>query len=119
MPALPSPPIVLLAWLVSVGGLVGVLLPLLMAHRVAARALSPKLRIPLVAFTAWALAALGLLMENTPSVRPEYRLAFTFVIALGAGGAAALEPRFPRLLRLGALALGFGFYWLRAPATRR
>jgi hypothetical protein len=120
MPVAPAPWVFGCAWIASTGGLASVAAPLLLAHRAAFRAASQKLRVLLGAVETFVLAALGLLVEESPSIAPEFRLALTLCLTAGAGVVVGfIAPRSPRLVRFGALAAGCALLlWVETLAGR-
>jgi hypothetical protein len=119
IPEMPTLPVLGAAWVVSTGALVGVGVPLLLAHRAAWHAMPRKVRLLVAALEGLLLGALALLVEDHPSIRSAYRLAATVAVA-GAGAAfALLLERWPRILRVfGAVGGAVLLVWVETLAGR-
>jgi hypothetical protein len=105
MRVLPPPLLVVLAWVVGTGALAGATAPLLLAHRAARRALSPRQRVVAGALVAAALASLGLLVEDWPSIALGVRIAFTLGFTVAGPLFVLALARWPRLCKFAGLAV--------------
>jgi hypothetical protein len=114
MPEPPTLAVLALAWVVSTGALASVAVPALVGYRTLWERTPRRLLALVGALGGATLGSMALLLDDTPSVPAQLRVALVLAITIGSGGTAALlTERLPRLLRVLGLAVGcFLLAWI-------